>query len=160
MTLHRFTAIAGLLVAATISMSACTNTPAPGPTAAPSAPPPSTSVPTATVTAPPTTIQPPVTTTTTTSAPITAKYDAARVQWQAGATAISAMQGKYWTQAAADLTAGETTDSNPTGYAAAVTALKQLVSLPDAMQTPQQNAEFHADINALNTFFHTPGLYS
>jgi hypothetical protein len=82
------------------------------------------------------------------------------VQWQAGATAISAQQGKYWSQAATDLTQGETTDSDPTGYAAAVTELKELISLPDAQQTPQQNARFHADIDGLNTFFKTPGLYS
>jgi hypothetical protein len=91
---------------------------------------------------------------------VTASYDAARVQWVAGATAISAQQGNNWSQAANDLTAGETTDTNPTGYANAVTELKELISLPDANQTPAQNAQYHADINALNTFFNTPGLYS
>jgi hypothetical protein len=94
------------------------------------------------------------------TAAITTSYDAARVQWQNGAAAISAEQGKSWSQAAADLTLGETTDSDPTGYASAVTMLNQLISLPDAQQTPAQNAEFHADINSLNTFFRTPGLYS
>ena len=49
---------------------------------------------------------------------------------------------------------------DPTGYAGAVTMLNQLISLPDAQQTPAQNAEFHADINSLNAFFKTPGLYS
>jgi hypothetical protein len=98
--------------------------------------------------------------TTPPPAPITKSYDAARVQWQDGATAISAEQGKFWSQAAADLTAGETTDSDPTGYAAAVTMLNQLIALPDAQQTSAQNAQFHADINGLNTFFKTPGLYS
>jgi hypothetical protein len=32
--------------------------------------------------------------------------------------------------------------------------------LPDANQTPTQNAEYHHDINALNAFFGTPGLYA
>ena len=43
---------------------------------------------------------------------------------------------------------------------AAIAHLKELVTLPDAQQTPAQNAAYHADINALNTFFNTPGLYS
>jgi hypothetical protein len=88
-------------------------------------------------------------------------YQAARAQWQAGATAISAQQGMYWTKAANDLTAGKSTDSGDTsGYPSAITHLKELVTLPDAQQTPAQNAAYHADINALNTFFNTPGLYS
>jgi hypothetical protein len=91
---------------------------------------------------------------------VTRSYDAARTQWLAGATAISAQQGNYWSQAANDLTLGESTDTDPTGYADAVTALKELISLPDAQQTAAQNARYHADINALNAFFKTPGLYS
>lgn len=88
-------------------------------------------------------------------------YDQARSQWQQGASAISAEQGKFWLAAAADLTAGKLTDSGDTsGYVAAIKALTQLAALPDAQQTPAQNAEFHADITALNTFFNTPGLYS
>jgi hypothetical protein len=89
------------------------------------------------------------------------QYALARTQWQQGATAISADQGKYWLTAAADLTAGEVTDGgNTSGYLAAITALGELAALPDAQQTPAQNAAFHADIAALNTFFNTPGLYS
>jgi hypothetical protein len=152
--------IAGLVLAGTVMLSAgCSGTAQPdaAPPAAASTsdsqvpgPPAVSATAAAPVTAPP--APPP--------APVTKQYDAARSQWQAGATAISAEQGKYWSQAAADLTLGETTDSDPTGYAAAVTMLTQLISLPDAQQTPAQNAEFHADINGLNTFFHTPGLYS
>jgi hypothetical protein len=89
------------------------------------------------------------------------QYDRARTQWQQGATAISAEQGKFWLAAAADLTAGEVTDTGDTsGYLAAIKALTELAALPDAQQTPAQNAEFHADIKTLNTFFNTPGLYS
>jgi hypothetical protein len=149
-------AFVGVLLAGMAVLAACTSTAAQSNAAPPSALPPtsssSTSLPPATTAAP---AQP-----TTPPAPVTASYDAARTQWQAGATAISAQQGNYWSQAANDLTAGEATDTNPTGYADAVTALKELISLPDAQQTAAQNARYHADINALNAFFNTPGLYS
>jgi hypothetical protein len=69
--------------------------------------------------------------------------------------------GVYWDNAATDLTTGQTSDSGDTsGYADAITELKQLITLPDAQQTPTQNAEWHHDVDALNTFFNTPGLYS
>lgn len=38
--------------------------------------------------------------------------------------------------------------------------LKQLIALPSANQTPAQNAAYHPYINALTSFFGTPGLYS
>jgi hypothetical protein len=165
MTVNRSSASAallGLLVAGLASVSACSNGTGQANITAPT-PPPSTSAaaPTATTAPAPAprtaTGAPPA---TTPPAPVTKQYDAARAQWQSGATAISAEQGKFWSQAAADLILGETTDTDPTGYANAVTMLKQLVTLPDAQQTTQQNAEFHADIDGLNTFFKTPGLYS
>jgi hypothetical protein len=144
----------GTLVASSVSISACSSG---GPSAAASTPP----VPPATAaTALPTVAPTTVAATTPPPAPVTRSYDAARVQWQDGATAISAEQGRFWSQAAADLTLGETTDSDPTGYVGAVTMLNQLIGLPDAQQTQAQNAEFHADINGLNAFFKTPGLYS
>ncbi len=139
-------------VAAAALLSACTSTAAPAP------------APTVTVTATQTTTAPAVTVTATVTktaaAPSTAGYDAALAQWKAGATTDSADQGSNWAKAVTDLTNGESTDTNTTGYAAAITQLKQLISLPDAQQTAAQNAEYHADINALNTFFGTPGLYS
>jgi hypothetical protein len=102
----------------------------------------------------------PVSATTKAAAPVKAAYEAARAQWVAGATAISADQGKFWSAAMADLNGGMKTDSDPTGYAHAIDALKSLIALPDAQQTPAQNAEYHTDINDLNSFFKTPGLYS
>jgi hypothetical protein len=60
---------------------------------------------------------------------------------------------------AADLTSGGTSDTNTTGYAAATAALKNPMSLPDAQQTPAQNAQYHADIDSLNAFFNTPRLH-
>jgi len=181
------TAATRLLVAATTallatSLAACSgskargqgalNTLAPTPPASANggtaAPPPTT--PPATTPAPAsggTHTTPPATTTpssgggTGSGKPAGKGYDKARSQWQQGATAISAEMGKYWLTAAAALTAGEVTDTGDTsGYLAAVKALTELASLPDAQQTPAQNAAFHADIAALNTFFNTPGLYS
>jgi hypothetical protein len=89
-----------------------------------------------------------------------AGFDAALAQWKIGAAAISAGQGQYWTQAKADLQTGRTTDSPTTGYASAISELAQLISLPDADMTPTQNSEFNADMTGLDTFFHTPGLYT
>jgi hypothetical protein len=148
MTVNRRIVIAAVLLAGAAGLSGCAG-------ASPGTPPDHLS--TSDRTAPPATTTPGAPPPTTVR---TSSYDAARAQWQAGATAISAEQGKYWSQAAANLTAGETTDSDPTGYAAAVAMLSELISLPDAQQTPEQNARYHADIDALNSFFHTPGLYS
>jgi hypothetical protein len=144
----------GALLAAGFVLTACSTA-----GTQPSSAPPTTTPSTVVTTLPPMTPGPPPVTTPPAVA-VTKQYDAAKSQWQAGATAISAQQGAYWSQAAADLTAGETTDSDPTGYAAAVAMLTQLIALPDAQQSAAQNAAFHADINGLNAFFHTPGLYS
>lgn len=81
-------------------------------------------------------------------------FAVAQEAWIAGSKAISANQGLYWTQAENDLkTAGSE-------FTTQIAQLKQLIALPDANQTPAQNAQYHHDINALNTFFGTPGLYS
>jgi hypothetical protein len=88
-------------------------------------------------------------------------YSTALAQWKKGATAISAQQGVYWLAAAGLLQAAESTDSgNTSGYQVAANELRDLATLPDAQQTPAQNAEYHHDIDALNSFFNTPGLYS
>jgi len=100
------------------------------------------------------------TTSTTTTSQTPAGFAAAKLEWQRGATAISADQGTYLNQAATDLSnaiaAGE---GNTSGYSSAVQELQQLASLPDADQTPAQNSEFQSDTMALNTFFGTSGLY-
>ena len=110
---------------------------------------------------------PPARTTVAPPAPVTtaptlsdANYLEAKEQWKLGATAISAEEGNFWTSAATDLQAGLTTDNPTTGYTTAIAQLQDLVHLPDAQQTAEQNAAYHADIDALNTFFHTPELYS
>jgi hypothetical protein len=137
---------------ATALLSGCTSTaaPAPGPTV--------TVV--QTTAAPAVTVTATATVTKSAKAPSTAGYDAALAEWKKGAIAISADQGKNWSAAITDLTNGQNTDSDTTGYPTAITDLKQLISLPDAQQSPTENAAYHADINALNAFFDTAGLYS
>ncbi|QNK82510.1 hypothetical protein [Nakamurella sp. PAMC28650] len=44
-------------------------------------------------------------------------------------------------------------------YASEISTLRQLISLPDADQTPTQNAHYRHDIAALDDFFGTAGLY-
>lgn len=77
----------------------------------------------------------------------------AQAAWIAGAKASSAQQGGYWTTAENYLKlAGG-------AYTTEVAVLKQLISLPDANQTPAQSAEWHHDVSTLNGFFGTPGRY-
>ena len=63
-------------------------------------------------------------------------------------------QSAIWQQAASYLTQGESTDAgNTSGYAAAISDLIQLASIPEMDVTPLQNAEGTADVNALSIFF-------
>ncbi len=117
----------------------------------------STTAPTASTTVP-TTASTTVPTPASTTAPTTpVGFTDAKQEWEQGAAAISADQGSYWLQAASDLTG--VSDPPGPGYATAVGELRQLASLPDAMMTPAQSAEYQADIGALNGFFSTSGLY-
>jgi len=86
-------------------------------------------------------------------------YAAALTDWQSGASASSAAQGQFWAGAKASLQQGEQTDTNTSGYPVAINELTQLASLPDAMLTVEQQAEFNTNVSALDTFFDTPGLY-
>jgi hypothetical protein len=81
-------------------------------------------------------------------------FTRAKAAWQNGATAISARQGTCWADAENDL------KMNGPTYATAIKELSQLITLPDANQTPAQNLAYRHDISALNTLFGTPGLYS
>jgi hypothetical protein len=88
-------------------------------------------------------------------------YGQALGRWKQGATVPSAQQGAYWMRAASDLQAGRDSDSGDTcGYPEAIDQLTNLASLPDAQQTPSQNQQYHTDIDALDEFFGTPGLYN
>jgi hypothetical protein len=149
--------IAGACAAAAALLAACSSTATPG------AGPAVTSTVTVISPAPAVTVTATATVTVTktaTAAPSKAGFDSALGEWKKGATAISADQGINWGNAATDLTNGKVTDTDTTGYTTAIAHLKELISLPDAQQTPAQNTAYHNDINALNTFFGTPGLYS
>jgi hypothetical protein len=150
-------AVAGAGLGVVVSLSGCTRTvvvTAP-PTVVASPPSPESVPPSVASTTEPPATQPP------TKAPATHFYADAKQQWKKGATAISAQQGLYWSKAASDLHSGIGTDPGDTsGYQKRIDELKELISLPDAQQTPAQNAQYHADIDDLNTFFGTPGLYS
>jgi hypothetical protein len=87
-------------------------------------------------------------------------YDAAEQEWLFGAAAPDdPAMGAAWGQALTFLQNGQPVDGSIPGYAGAISALQNLVSLPDAMDTPAQDAEFATDFATLNTFFNTPGLY-
>jgi hypothetical protein len=81
-------------------------------------------------------------------------YARAQLEWIRGDLSISAYQGYYWQQAINALHAG-----SATGWATQISELHQLISLPDAMQTPTQHAEWLHDVHSLNAFFVTPGRY-
>jgi hypothetical protein len=113
--------------------------------------------------APPTGTVPPASTVpSTVSSTIKGKgFTSAQAEWKKGAGVSAAQQGAYWTRAANDLLAGEKTDGNGTeAYQIAIVELKDLTSLPDAQHSTAQNVRYHMDIEALDGFFSTPGLYS
>jgi len=71
------------------------------------------------------------------------------------ASAPAATRNTYLERAAEDLQA-----SGNSGYAAAVNELTYLASLPATNDTATQQATAHADVQALDSFFGTPGLLS
>jgi Protein of unknown function (DUF4232) len=89
------------------------------------------------------------------------QFSEAQQLWKTGATADSAEQGAYWSQAASLLTnAVQSGAAGTAGFSKAAQELTQLASLPDAMQSAAQQSEATQDTALLNTFFDTPGLYS
>jgi hypothetical protein len=105
------------------------------------------------------------TSTTTTSSPPPAESPSdgfynAEEAWSTDVCTPAASEGTAWQQAASDLTYGETEDGGDTsGYAAAAAELNDLAALPDTDATPAQQAEYQSDVQALDAFFNTPGLY-
>jgi ell wall binding domain 2 (CWB2) len=86
-------------------------------------------------------------------------FTTALAQWQTGATANAANQHQYWLNAGNYLSADQKTDTNTSGYPAAIAELYQIAGYPSAsMLTAQQSAQETSDIAALKTFFGTPGL--
>jgi ABC-type Fe3+-hydroxamate transport system substrate-binding protein len=86
-------------------------------------------------------------------------FGAAKQQWEEGAMADSADQTRFFNLAAGDLNSAITTGANHSDYAHAVQELQQLASLPETSETPTQQSEAQHDVQALNTFFGTSGLY-
>jgi hypothetical protein len=87
-------------------------------------------------------------------------FEAAKQAWEKGATVDSADQGTCWSRAASDLTQETGSgQSGDVGFRVAEHELRQLAALPDADQTDAENAEFHHDTQALNSFFGTTALY-
>jgi hypothetical protein len=96
-----------------------------------------------------------------TSSATSAAAASAKQQWVEGATAISADLNRYLLRAASDLSGAVSAgDVNASGNQVAVQELRQLASIPETSDTPEQLAEAHSDIQALNSFFGTPGLYN
>jgi hypothetical protein len=83
------------------------------------------------------------------------RYAKAQQQWIAGSRVSFAAEGRYWARAARQLKA----PSAHGGYATQVAMLRQLIALPDADQSPAQNATYRHDVRALDAFFGTPRLY-
>jgi hypothetical protein len=77
-------------------------------------------------------------------------FIAAQTKWLAGVNATSADQPAYWLAAAHDLRNTWTT---------AAAQLHHLAGLPDAMQSPAQQARARHLTKQLNRFFVTPSLY-
>ena len=89
------------------------------------------------------------------------QFSEARQLWVAGASAISADQGSYWTHAASLLSNAVSSGAPGTaGFAEAAQELTALAALPDAMLSPAQKTQEINLVGALNTFFSSPGLYS
>lgn len=81
-------------------------------------------------------------------------YGPAQLEWIRGASATSADAGRNWMAARTDLKRAGSM------YSSQVSTLTNLIALPDANQNAAQNRMWHADVNALNEFFVTPGLYN
>jgi hypothetical protein len=75
--------------------------------------------------------------------------------WKSAAAANAATMGMYLQQAADDLRA-----AGDPGYGTAIDELTYLEHLPATNDTPAQQANAHSDVQALDSFFGTPGLMS
>jgi len=103
----------------------------------------------------PGTCHPPAAPTTTQAAPLSG-VALARHDWFLGARASAAQEGVYWVRAATALTV---TAANTQADRRAAAELRQLARLPDAQETPAQQAQSGADATELNAFFVSNGLY-
>jgi hypothetical protein len=89
-----------------------------------------------------------------------AAYPGAQQDWKNDVCDPAAQQSDDWTQVAAQLqTAEPAYAGNPSGYKAAISELQAIAAIPDTNTSTAQQNEFTTDVQELNTFFNTPGLY-
>ena len=171
----RFLPAAGVLVVASLAVTACNSTqtsalPAAtgtsqssAQTAAAPATTATAAAPGATATAPATAKTAPVTTAAATgagtpaaSAPSTQdQFASALAAWKRAAAAPMAVMNTYFAQAATDLK-----QADYPGYDKAASELTYLAGLPVTNVPQAQQAQAHADTQDLDAFFGTPGLLS
>jgi hypothetical protein len=87
------------------------------------------------------------------SRPEQAGFANALANWKFAARTSAAEMNNYLLRAANDLRA-----SNRPSYDTAINDLTYLGHLPATNDTPEQQANAHADVQALDRFFGTPGL--
>jgi hypothetical protein len=91
--------------------------------------------------------------------PHEAFVDAKRA-WVAGSYASSFEQSTYLLRAAKWLVHGVVPGAPADGrYRVSIRQLRQLASLPETSDTPQQKSEASSDLRTLNAFFSTKNLY-
>jgi len=82
-------------------------------------------------------------------------FTSALPAWNSAASAPAATRNTYLQQAADDLHA-----SGNSSYNTPINELKYLANLPATNDTSMQQATAHSDVQALDSFFGTPGLLS
>jgi hypothetical protein len=85
--------------------------------------------------------------------PEQAGFASALAAWKLAARTSAAAMGNYLVRAADDLRT-----SGRSSYDTATNDLTYLAHLPVTNDTPAQQAKAHADVQALDSFFGTPGL--
>lgn len=89
-----------------------------------------------------------------------AAYSGAQQEWKSAVCDSAAQQSGDWVQAATQLQYAEPAYAgDPSGYEAAISELKAIAAIPDTGTTPAQQDEMTSDVQKLDTFFNTPGLY-
>jgi hypothetical protein len=89
-----------------------------------------------------------------------AALSAAKEQWQQGVCVDAANQGGSWLGAASTLKMAAVNPSgDAAGFTQAAAQLTDLAAIPDTNVTPAQDDQYMSDVQALDAFFGTPGLY-
>ena len=161
----RFLPLAGILLAASLTLAACGVAQGGSPAAAPSTRQASLAVPADTAaTAPASSPSGTAADSSGQSVPPAspaspsakqAEFASALAAWKNAAAAPAATMNQYLQQAADDLRA-----AGNSGYGTAIAELTYLAHLPATNDTAAQRANARSHVRALDTFFGTPGLLS